>query len=150
VDFNINDSFYWANIVDYERKKTYFKQMKNIIITFLFLLTFTSYSQETKCSNFKYGKFKYSNPKYSEWIVVRTDSTQTEKSSISGIEIKSSIEWKSDCEYVLVYKRILNAEAKNMIGNIVRAKIVQTESDRYTCISKDEKNELELEMIKIE
>jgi hypothetical protein len=122
--------------------------MKNIIITLL--LTFTSYSQEPKCSNFKCGKFKYSNPKYSEWIVMRTDSTQTEKSSISGIEIKSSIEWKSDCEYVLVYKRVLNAEAKNMIGKIVLVKIVQTESDRYTCISKDEKNELELEMIKIE
>lgn len=123
--------------------------MKNIITILSLLLTFTSYAQEKKCSHLKIGKFEYSNPVYSEWKIIRTDSTQIEKNSKSGIEIYSSIEWKSDCLYVLTYKKILNSDPKDFIGRTVQVEITEIKSDRYTCESKSDIMDLKLEIVKI-
>jgi hypothetical protein len=122
--------------------------MKNLILILLLNFCLKSCAQEKICEDFKIGSFEYSDPKFSEWKVNRTDSTQTEISSKSKIEIYSSIEWKTDCEYILTYKKVLNSDAKEIIGKTITVKILETKSDSYTCISKSGDTELKLEMVK--
>jgi hypothetical protein len=121
---------------------------KKSILILLLNFCLKSCAQEKICADFKIGSFEYSDPKFSEWKVNRTDSTQTEISSKSRIEIHSSIEWKTDCEYILTYKKVLNFDAKEIIGKTITVKILETKSDRYTCISKSGNTELNLEMVK--
>jgi len=123
--------------------------MKKAIPIVILLITLYSCSQEKKCTDFKVGKFVYSDPNYSEWKVNRTDSTQTEISTKSGIEIYSSIKWISDCKYILTYQKVLNSEVKNIIGKTIEVEIIKTKLDRYTCKSKSDAIDLELEVVKI-
>ena len=129
-----------------------FENISNCILIIILVLTFSSCAQEKKCSEFKVGTFEYSDPKFSEWKVNRTDSTQIEISTKSGIEIFSSIEWKNDCEYVLTYKKVLNSgsDVNDLVGQTIQVEIVETKSDRYTCKSKSDVMDLELEMVKID
>ncbi len=117
----------------------------------ILLLTLSCSAQEKKCADFKVGKFEYSDPRFSEWKVSRTDSTQTEINTKSGIEIYSSIKWKSDCEYVLTYKKVLNSgtDTNDIIGKTIEVEIVETTPDSYTCKSKSDVMDLELEMVRI-
>ena len=124
--------------------------MIKIVQVSILLLSLNSCVNKNICSNFKTGRFEYSKPEYSEWKVVRTDSSQTEINSINGIEIYSSIFWESDCEYVLTYKKVKNSEYNEIIGKKVDVKIIKTFPDRYICISKSDTINLELEMIKVE
>ncbi|WP_345170424.1 hypothetical protein [Algibacter aquimarinus] len=124
--------------------------MRKLIFIMLFGLTIGIYGQEKKCSDFKVGDFKYSNPEYSEWIINRTDSTQIETSTKTGIKIFSSVDWKSDCEYILTSYKVLNSDAKNIVGSIFHVEIIKTLADSYICISKNDAiDDMVLEMIKI-
>lgn len=126
--------------------------MKRLIFILFFLLTFISFAQEKKCSEFKIGKYEYSNPKYSEWKIIRTDSTQIEISKKTGVKITSSIEWKSDCEFTLTCDKIQNSNLKDAVGKTVNVKIVETLPNSYMCISQsqDFNFNLELEVLKID
>ena len=125
--------------------------MKRIFCT-LFLIIFStiSYSQKKLCSDFKTGKFEYTNPKFSEWKVTRTDSTQTEISSINGMELKAAIIWKSDCEYVLTYEKTTNLDLKDLIGKKVFVEIFEIENIKFKYHSKLDDMELTTEMIKVD
>ncbi|MCF1193120.1 hypothetical protein LRR18_16145 [Mangrovimonas sp. AS39] len=140
--------------MDYQREKIDCKNkkinMKNLILILILNLTLSGCAQEKKCTDFKVGKFEYANPEFSEWKVTRTDSTQVEISSKSGIEIYGKIKWENDCEYSITYEKILNTEFKDMIGKTINAKIIKTYPDRYVCVSKNDSIELELEMVKVE
>jgi hypothetical protein len=125
--------------------------MKRIAFA-LFQITFFTicYSQNTQCSDFKTGKFEYTNPNYSEWKVIRTDSTQTEINSKNGIELKSTIIWNSACEYVLTYEKITNSALKDLIGKKVFVEILEIHNRKFKYHSKLDTLEIISEMIKVE
>jgi hypothetical protein len=125
--------------------------MKRILfIVFLITITTKIQAQKKQCSDFKIGKFEYTNPKYSEWKVVRTDSTQTEINSKNGVELKATIIWKSDCEYVLTYEKVINTDRKNLIGKQVFVEIIEIQNQKFKYHSKLDTMELTSEMMKVE
>ena len=125
--------------------------MKKIIFTFFLITSITiGYSQKKQCPDFKTGKFEYTDPKYSEWKVVRTDSTQTEINTKNGIELKAKIIWKSDCEYVLTYEKVINLDRKDLIRKKVFVKIIEIQDRKFKYHSKLDTMEITSEMIKVE
>lgn len=127
--------------------------MRFIFSTILLLSFFTISAQnKTTCLDFKTGKFKYSNPEYSEWSVTRNDTIQIETSTKTGFTVYSKIDWKTDCEYTLTCQRIENSDLK-VIGKVFKTQITEVFENRYKCILKSndfKKDDLHLEMIKIE
>ena len=129
--------------------------MKKTLSYLALLFTLNSFSQNTPCSDFKTGEFKYSNFDFAQWIIIRNDSVQIEINKKTGLEIYSSITWKSGCEYSLICKKVINSQSDKtleVIGKKFHVIISKTFLDRYKCISK--KNEVQstditLEMIKI-
>lgn len=125
--------------------------MKKISFGFiLFFLITNNYSQKKQCLDFKMGKFEYTNPKFSEWKVTRTDSTQTEISSINGMELKAAIIWNSDCEYVLTYEKTTNLDLKDLIEKKVFVEIFEIQDLKFKYHSKLDTLEITSEMIKVE
>lgn len=125
--------------------------MKNLILIAFFISTLNSYAQENKCANFKTGNFEYSAPKYAEWNITRTDSTQIEISTKTGIEIYNSVKWLNNCEYILTCNKVVNPTSENIIGRKFTVKIIKTFPNKYVCILKnDDIDDMELEMAKVE
>lgn len=124
--------------------------MKKPITIVVLMLAIIGCSQEKKCSDFKTGKFEYFDPNYVHWKVTRTDSTQTEISTKNGVEIYSSIEWKSECEYLMTYIRIENSSIKDLIGKTISFEIIKTSNKKYTLESTIDKISKEWEMIKVD
>ena len=117
---------------------------------FLFFIITINYSQKKKCLDFKTGKFEYTNPEFSEWKVMRTDSTQTEINSKNGIELNATIIWESDCKCVLTYEKITNSDFKNLIGKKVFVEIIEIQDLKFKYHSKLDTLEITSEMIKVE
>ncbi len=126
--------------------------MGNYIFIIAFIVFSSSYAQQNKCSQFRTGKFEYSEPKYSEWEVTRTDSTQIEISTKTGIEIYNSVKWVNECEYILTCTKVINPTASDIIGKIYTINITDVYSNRYTCIANSETEDiiLNLMMIKVD
>ncbi|MEC3908432.1 hypothetical protein VOI54_15485 [Tamlana sp. 2201CG12-4] len=127
--------------------------MKKLIFILLITLSSGSFAQNKSCHNFHTGQFEYTSPKYAEWQVTRTDTTQIETSSKSGLEIYSVISWQSDCEYTLTCSKVSNPDFQKLVGKVFNVTITKTFGDnRYTCISKCKAMEipdLKLEMVKV-
>jgi hypothetical protein len=123
--------------------------MKKLISIIILVLTFSSCAQEIKCSNFKIGTFKYSDPLYADLKVIRTDSTQMEINTISGLEMHGSIKWINECNYVLTITKVLNADLENVIGKTIEVEIIETKSDSYKLKSKSDAGNLEFELKRI-
>ncbi len=124
--------------------------MKTTLLLLSIFISFNACTTESKCTDFKTGTFEYLHPNFSEWTVIRTATTQTETSSKSGVEIQSSIEWISDCEYVLTYKKMKNTNFTDLIGSEIHVNILETNRNKYKCHTINNGIELDLEMIKIE
>jgi len=125
--------------------------MKKLILFLTILISLNSCNSDKKCTDFKTGTFKYTHPDFSEWKITRTDSTQTEISSKSGVKIYSSIEWQTPCNYILTYQKIENSKpTENLIGSQIQVEIIETKRNKYTCHSKSTKFDLELEMKRID
>lgn len=126
--------------------------MNNLILLTFFIGTLNSYTQEKNCFKFKTGNFEYSDAKYTEWKVTRTDSTQIEVNTKTDIEIYSSIQWLNDCEYILTCTKVKNPTSDNIIGKVYHVKITDVFSNRYNCIAvaKNDDIALNLLMIKVE
>lgn len=118
-------------------------------VSLFILFSFYGNAQKMKCSDFRVGQFEYSEPAYSDWKVTRTDSIQIEINSEIGVEIRGTIKWISDCEYVLKYTEIINAEGKDIINKAVEVQIINTTPKGYIFRSKSYGVEIESEMIKI-
>ncbi len=88
--------------------------------------------QQKDCSYFKTGKFKYVLENRPE-LIIRTDSTQVEINPQTKVEVHSSIEWKSECEYVMTYEEILNytGDVNQFIGQKINIEIISTDSKGY-------------------
>lgn len=117
----------------------------------ILLFTSTLFCQNKSCLQFKTGEFIYSNSEYADWIIKRTDSIQIETNTKTGIEVRSSINWISDCSYTLTCNSVNSSNLKNIIGKVFKVSITETFTGRYKCISK--RNEVQykdlfLEMIK--
>lgn len=60
------------------------RYIKKTILLLVLILSLESCSKKNTCTDFKTGKFKYSDSNYSERIISRTDSTQTETNLKNG------------------------------------------------------------------
>lgn len=107
-------------------------------IVLLFSLTFSfTWSQKKKCRSFLNGSFIYVDEKSQDWIVYRRDSLQIETNSKTGVEIHASIEWISDCKYVLTYIKVLNADDRLFIGKKINVEITDVKENfiKYRSVS---------------
>ncbi|MBL7885709.1 MAG: hypothetical protein JNJ52_03090 [Flavobacterium sp.] len=107
-------------------------------IVLLFSLTFSfTWSQKKKCRSFLNGSFIYVDEKSQDWIVYRRDSLQIETNSKTGVEIHASIEWISDCKYVLTYIKVLNADDSLFIGKKINVEITDVKENfiKYRSVS---------------
>ncbi|WP_264536875.1 hypothetical protein [Flavobacterium sp. N1736] len=123
--------------------------MRNIIFLLFLLIKVSSYSQEKKCSDFKNGTFKYKNPAYKNFIVIRNGNLQTEEDKSRKLLLEGSVQWVSECQYILTYTKINLPTLKNLIGQKVFVTINKIENNKINCLSKMNDKSLDLEMIKI-
>jgi hypothetical protein len=103
------------------------------IATFIILgFALIGYSQEKDCSNFRTGEFRYVEENMPEEII-RTETMQIETNFNNNVVIKSSIEWTSDCTYVLTFSEILNYkyDTSDIIGKKIYCEIVETEGNEF-------------------
>ncbi|WP_431163236.1 hypothetical protein [Flagellimonas beolgyonensis] len=124
--------------------------MKKVFL-FLLLLTFISCNHQDKnCADFKTGKFKYVLKDRPE-LIIRSDSSQIEINPVTKIEIYSKLIWKSDCEYVMVYDKILNApeDVSDMIGQKINVEIIETNNKGYKAHAISPRIDVILEFTKI-
>ena len=125
--------------------------MKNLTLIITFLLTLNSCAQEKKCSEFKTGKFVYVDKNRPEKIT-RTENLQVEINPETGVEIHTRIEWKSDCEYVMTYEKILNhsKDVSSVIGKKIYVEILETYGNKLKVHAKSDVMDKKIEFIKTE
>jgi hypothetical protein len=125
--------------------------MKNLILILILNLTLNSCAQEKNCTDFKTGKFVYAEKNRPEQIV-RTDNLQIEINPETGVEIYTKIEWKSDCEYVMTYEKILNhpKDISSVIGKKIFVEILETNGKKIRVRAKSDSMDEEIEFIKTE
>ena len=107
-------------------------------IVLLFSLTFSlTWSQKKKCRELLNGSFIYADQKAQDWIVYRRDSLQIETNTKTGVEIHASIEWISDCKYVLTYIKVLNTDDSFFIGKKINVEITEVKENfiKYRSVS---------------
>ena len=103
--------------------------MKKTIYLLPFLLLFSCYNVERKCSDFKTGKFKFEyevNGVKKTTVFERKDSIEIE--TFEGKTDTATSRWGNDCEYVIQKKHPKNmAEEK-----AIQMKILTTTANSYT------------------
>lgn len=111
----------------------------------------SSCGQEKNCEEFKTGKFIYAENDRPEKIV-RTQNTQIEINSETGVEIHTRVEWKSDCEYVMTYEKILNhpKDFSSVIGKKIFVEILETNGNKIKVRAKSDVIDEKIEFIKTE
>ncbi|PWH82234.1 hypothetical protein DIT68_14110 [Brumimicrobium oceani] len=118
----------------------------------ILLLVISCTPEKQTCSDFRTGTFEYTAPESNHIRIIRTENTQVEINSETKIEAHTSIEWVSDCKYILTYEEFKNApeEFNDMVGQKISAEIVEIGKDRYTCQvkTKNASDLMELKLIK--
>ena len=125
--------------------------MKTAITLIILLISFNSISQEKQCSSFRIGEFRYVKEDMPERII-RNDTLQIEINPLDKVEIYSSIDWISECEYTLTYEKIVNypGDVSDLIGKKINVTIIETKHNWYKVYAKGIFYEGEIEFIKIE
>ncbi len=125
--------------------------MKNLLTSIILLVTLSSCAQEKKCSDFKTGEFRYIKENMPETII-RTDTMQIETNPNNKIVVMTSIEWTSDCEYVMTYTDILNYpnDKSGILGKKIYCEIVETNENRVKVHAKSDTIDDILEFIKVD
>ncbi len=122
-----------------------------ILIGVIFLFfTLHGNSQQLDCSEFKVGRFTYTDEDYSDLVTVRTDSLQTDTYRIMGLKTISTVKWLSDCKYEIVYIRVNDPKMESLIGIKYVIEIVQIDHNKIICRTASEGIVVEKEMIKTE
>jgi hypothetical protein len=123
--------------------------MKKLVYVLIFNLTFISFSQSKNCSDFKTGEFRYGDKERPEKII-RTLDSQIETHPETGLEIHASIEWTSDCSYVLRYDKILNSteDTAPYVGQKVYVHILKVKKNKFLVKAQSKRIDLEIEFIK--
>lgn len=93
------------------------------------------HAQDTlDCRNFKRGVF-FINPPEGDFIKIkRTKKYQIEKYNRKGKKHRFSIEWVSDCEYILRLVKTRSNNKETFMGKGLFCKIISGREDYYTCI----------------
>lgn len=125
--------------------------MKKLISLLTIILTLSSCSQEKNCVDFKTGKFIYAE-QIRPVKIVRTDNQQIEINSETGAEIYTKIEWKSNCEYVMTYEKILNhpEDISSLIGQKIYVEILETDGNKIRVRAQSYRMDKKIEFIKTE
>ncbi len=126
--------------------------MKKLAIILFSLGCICTSAQEKKCTTFKVGTFKYSNPLYADWIIKRTETAQVETNKKTGLIIHNEIKWLSECEFDLICTKVSQTQLQHVVGKVFHIQIIETSNSSYTCISR--KNEVQdkdmtLEVLKL-
>ena len=102
-------------------------------LALFFCLTIIScYKTKQKdCSNFKTGTFKYENPYYKDWIIIRNDSIQIEYNTNDNSKIIGHIEWTSDCTYQFTYHQVDDTYTNSIIGTKLKVNIIESSNNSY-------------------
>ncbi|MEY8847189.1 hypothetical protein AB9K26_00080 [Psychroserpens sp. XS_ASV72] len=119
--------------------------MKKVLLVLIIFHSIKISAQEKNCSDFKTGKFKYSDVSWSEIISVRNDSIQSDYYSESDMEIVSKITWLSDCKYKMEYIKVSEKWFEHKIGEVEFIEIVQVNGNKILCRNES----YSIEMIKI-
>ncbi|MEA9414025.1 MULTISPECIES: hypothetical protein [unclassified Flavobacterium] len=121
--------------------------MKETILLIILLINLNTYSQEKKCSDYKVGKFTYTNPIYKNWKILRNETEQIETDKVNKIELRASINWVSACEYILTYTKFNDSENHSIVGQKINVKIIKVGNESVICESEGLGAKLELEMV---
>lgn len=110
--------------------------MRAVFVLSFITFSFAGLSQQTNldCSNFKKGRFVVSPPTGDIIEIKRTKKFQKEKYNRKGKVHKFSIEWTSDCEYILKLVKTPSNQKDAYLGRGLFCKIVEENGDYYTCI----------------
>ena len=103
--------------------------MKKISLLLLALLLVSCYDQERKCTDFKTGKFEFSQEidgKKQTSIFTRTENLQIE--TFNGKTDTATVRWVNDCEFVLEKLHPKTMQEKKAIS----MKILYTKDNSYT------------------
>jgi hypothetical protein len=108
--------------------------MKHILlITILGLFLTQGYAQENNSyEKFKTGIFAYEG-RVGEVEICRTKKRQTEIYTNGKSKLILKIEWVNDSTYVLTHKKSKNAPGCLDKGDWIKAIIVASDNDTYTC-----------------
>jgi hypothetical protein len=111
--------------------------MRFFIVLFFSLIFSFTWSQKKKCRELLIGSFIYNDENAKDWIVFRRDSLQIETNSKTGVEIHATIEWTSDCKYILTYSKILNADNRGFFGKKISVEILEVKENliKYKSVS---------------
>ncbi|GEC77287.1 hypothetical protein [Flavobacterium aquatile] len=127
--------------------------MLKYLVTFFLIASSIAFSQDLDCTDFRTGEFRYTDPNLSGIIVIRTEKLQIERYEETGEEVHLYIDWISECEYTLTYKKIINPSTKrlkkNMTGKEMPVKILKIEGNVMTYFTKFEGMELTGDLQKI-
>ena len=103
--------------------------MKKITLLLLYIMTLSCYQQERKCTDFKTGKFEFTQEidgKKQTSIFTRTNDLQIE--TYNGKTDTASVRWVNDCEFILQKLHPKNMTEKKAIS----MKILFKKNNTYT------------------
>ncbi|WP_298508294.1 hypothetical protein [uncultured Kordia sp.] len=122
--------------------------MKPTIIILTLFISLISFSQEKKCSDFKIGKFTYSDPDYADLITERTDSLQTDHYPKMGWKLTSKVKWLTACKYEIEYIEVNIPKMESIIGTKYIIEIIDINKNKILCRTESDGIVIEKEMIK--
>lgn len=87
----------------------------------------------TDCRKFHTGFFIYPDVPDSKVVIIRTSKKQIEISESTGTKVVLKIQWISDCEAYITYRKVIshNKKIKKFRGMLMKFKIVSIEGDTY-------------------
>jgi len=93
-------------------------------------LAMSNFAQNKSCEDLHNGKFIYADNDRSE-VITRIGDVQISINKITGVEIHSSIEWISDCEYIQTFEKVLNhpKDVSRAIGTKVNYEIIDIDGN---------------------
>lgn len=103
--------------------------MKKLTLLLLTFLLTSCYDQERKCTDFKIGKFEFSQEidgKKQTSIFTRTENLQIE--TFNGKTDTATVRWVNDCEFILEKLHPKTMQEKKAIS----MKILYTKDNSYT------------------
>lgn len=119
-------------------------------ILLLFAVTTGCSQQKADCSKFKTGTFKYINDELSHFTITRNDSVQTEYNSKDDVTIETSIEWTSNCEYILTYESVTNHPfEEKVVGEKIYVTILDTDGNSYECRVFSSSTDSKIKIVKV-
>lgn len=123
--------------------------MKFLLSLFLIVLTLPLVAQEMECSEFKIGKFRYTDPDYADLVTIRKDSIQIDSYPSLGWEMKNRITWLSDCTYQTECISVNEASLESLIGITYIIQIIAIRNDTIVCRAESDGITIDKEMVKV-